>query len=125
MRESAVWVDAARWLQSQGLGLQCFLTFYTDPFDSELLMQPLITMYASYFCLKKKNSLRWTFVTECFRCLQVSTPAGTLSHYFNLHVVVPKANIVGNGDYHVGEGSTITLLCMIQYVSKLQQLFQF
>ena len=49
--------------------------------------------------------------------LQVATGAGTISHYFNLHVVVPSAFILGSGEYHIGEGSTISLVCIIENVS--------
>ncbi|XP_039276882.1 uncharacterized protein LOC111046726 [Nilaparvata lugens] len=45
---------------------------------------------------------------------QVSTGSGTISHYFNLHVVVPTAYILGSGEYHIGEGSTISLVCIIE-----------
>ncbi|XP_021939716.1 uncharacterized protein LOC110839609 isoform X1 [Zootermopsis nevadensis] len=45
---------------------------------------------------------------------QVATGAGTISHYFNLHVVVPSAFILGSGEYHIGEGSTISLVCIIE-----------
>lgn len=52
-----------------------------------------------------------------FLCLQVATGAGTMSHYFNLHIVVPAAFILGSGEYHIGEGSTISLVCIIENVS--------
>ncbi|XP_075215123.1 limbic system-associated membrane protein-like isoform X2 [Lycorma delicatula] len=45
---------------------------------------------------------------------QVATGSGTISHYFNLHVVVPSAYILGSGEYHIGEGSTISLVCIIE-----------
>ncbi|XP_059471353.1 uncharacterized protein LOC132194217 [Neocloeon triangulifer] len=45
---------------------------------------------------------------------QVATGAGTMSHYFNLHIVVPEAFILGSGEYHIGEGSTISLVCIIE-----------
>ncbi|XP_066998467.2 lachesin isoform X2 [Anabrus simplex] len=45
---------------------------------------------------------------------QVAAGAGTISHYFNLHVVVPAAFILGSGEYHIGEGSTISLVCIIE-----------
>nr|CAD7456582.1 unnamed protein product [Timema tahoe] len=44
----------------------------------------------------------------------VATGSGTISHYFNLHVVVPSAFILGSGEYHIGEGSTISLVCIIE-----------
>lgn len=48
---------------------------------------------------------------------QVATGRGTISHYYNLHVVVPSAFILGSGEYHIGEGSTISLVCIIENVS--------
>lgn len=42
---------------------------------------------------------------------------GTASHYFNLEVIVPMARILGTEDYHVGKGSTINLICVIENVS--------
>ncbi|XP_049940848.1 hemicentin-1-like [Schistocerca serialis cubense] len=44
---------------------------------------------------------------------QVPTGSGTKSHLFNLHVVVPRAVILGRREYHVGEGSTVSLVCII------------
>ncbi|KAG8280649.1 basement membrane-specific heparan sulfate proteoglycan core protein-like [Homalodisca vitripennis] len=45
---------------------------------------------------------------------QVATGKGTMSHYYNLHVVIPSACIIGSGEYHIGEGSTISLICIIE-----------
>ncbi|XP_054278455.1 hemicentin-1-like isoform X2 [Macrosteles quadrilineatus] len=45
---------------------------------------------------------------------QVGTKFGILSHYYNLHVIVPTAFILGSGEYHIGEGSTISLVCIIE-----------
>ncbi|KAG8330573.1 hypothetical protein J6590_060034 [Homalodisca vitripennis] len=45
---------------------------------------------------------------------QVSTGVGTISHYYHLHVVTPYAYIEGNGEYHIGEGSTISLVCIVE-----------
>lgn len=42
---------------------------------------------------------------------------GIASHYFNLEVIVPTARILGTEDYHVGKGSTINLICVIENVS--------
>ncbi|KAK3919043.1 Hemicentin-1, partial [Frankliniella fusca] len=44
----------------------------------------------------------------------VATGQGKISHYFNLHVMVPTAFILGSGEYHIGEGSTISLVCIIE-----------
>uniref|UniRef100_A0A8D8QDL5 Hemicentin-2 n=1 Tax=Cacopsylla melanoneura TaxID=428564 RepID=A0A8D8QDL5_9HEMI len=45
---------------------------------------------------------------------QVSLGQGVISHYYNLHVVVPSATIMGTEEYHIGESSTINLLCIIE-----------
>lgn len=42
---------------------------------------------------------------------------GIASHYFNLEVIVPTARILGTEEYHVGKGSTINLICVIENVS--------
>lgn len=34
--------------------------------------------------------------------------------------MVPAAYIIGNGEYHIGEGSTISLVCIIENVSEQQ-----
>ncbi|CAB0012162.1 unnamed protein product [Nesidiocoris tenuis] len=45
---------------------------------------------------------------------QVATGKGTLSHFFNLSVLAPTAYILGTGEYHIGQGSTISLVCIIE-----------
>lgn len=52
-----------------------------------------------------------------FRSFQVGTGTGIMTHYFNLFVIVPTAVISGNDEYHIGEGSSITLYCAIENVS--------
>lgn len=42
---------------------------------------------------------------------------GIASHYYNLNVIVPTARILGTEEYHVGKGSTINLICVIENVS--------
>lgn len=49
----------------------------------------------------------------------MGTGTGIMTHYFNLFVIVPTAVIPGNDEYHIGEGSSITLLCKIENVSIL------
>ena len=49
--------------------------------------------------------------------LQVSTKTGVKSHYFNLHVLVPTAFILGNDEYHTQAGNAISLVCIIENVS--------
>ncbi|RZF41348.1 hypothetical protein LSTR_LSTR000062 [Laodelphax striatellus] len=44
---------------------------------------------------------------------QVSTGTGIMSHFVNLHIVVPEAYIVGSGEHHIDLGSVISLVCMI------------
>ncbi|XP_049963620.1 uncharacterized protein LOC126484247 [Schistocerca serialis cubense] len=46
---------------------------------------------------------------------QVATGKGTITQYFHLHIIYPTAFILGNGEYHIGEGSTISLVCIIEY----------
>lgn len=50
-------------------------------------------------------------------CLKVAMGTGITSHYFNLEVIVPTARILGTEEYHVGKGSTINLICVIENVS--------
>lgn len=45
---------------------------------------------------------------------QVSTGTGILSYFVNLHIVIPEAFILGNGEYHIEQGSTISLVCIIE-----------
>ncbi|XP_075215085.1 neurotrimin-like [Lycorma delicatula] len=44
---------------------------------------------------------------------QVSTGTGIMSHFVNLHIVVPEAYILGSGEHHIDLGSVISLVCMI------------
>ena len=41
------------------------------------------------------------------------------SHYFNLHVIVPTAFILGSDEYHTQAGNAISLVCIIENVRKL------
>ncbi|XP_065221629.1 hemicentin-2-like [Planococcus citri] len=45
---------------------------------------------------------------------QVSHSQGKISQMYNLFVLVPKAYILGSDEYHVGVGSTINLVCIIE-----------
>ncbi|XP_076032096.1 uncharacterized protein LOC143019952 isoform X2 [Oratosquilla oratoria] len=49
-------------------------------------------------------------IYEC----QISTGAGIVAYLVNLNIVVPRADIPGNGEYHVETGSTISLVCYIE-----------
>jgi hypothetical protein len=39
-----------------------------------------------------------------------------MSHFVDLHIVVPVAFIVGSGELHVDVGSGISLVCIIEKV---------
>lgn len=46
---------------------------------------------------------------------QVATGAGLMSHFVNLHIVVPEAFILGSGgEHHVDRNSPISLICIIE-----------
>nr|CAD7569160.1 unnamed protein product [Timema californicum] len=51
--------------------------------------------------------------TDC-RSGLVSTGTGIMSHFVNLHIVVPEAFILGSGEHHVDVGSGISLVCIIE-----------
>ena len=51
------------------------------------------------------------------RLFQVSTKTGVKLHYFNLHVLVPAAFILGSDEYHTQAGNAISLVCIIENVS--------
>ncbi|OXA36805.1 Nephrin [Folsomia candida] len=46
--------------------------------------------------------------------LQVSTGTGIVSYLVHLHIAVPESFILGNGEYHIEQGSTINLVCVIE-----------
>ncbi|XP_066909333.1 zwei Ig domain protein zig-8 [Halyomorpha halys] len=45
---------------------------------------------------------------------QVASSRGTQSQLYNLEVVVPTADIIGTGEIHIGHGSDLTLVCVIE-----------
>ena len=49
--------------------------------------------------------------------LQVSTSTGSLSHYYNLAIIVPRAYILGADEYYAMAGGDISLVCIIEDVS--------
>jgi len=55
----------------------------------------------------------WPFVVSF---LQVSTGKGIASYLVHLFVAVPEAFILGNGEYHIQEGSVINLVCIVEKV---------
>ena len=48
---------------------------------------------------------------------QVSTTTGSLSHYYNLAIIVPRAFILGADEYYAMAGGDISLVCIIEDVS--------
>lgn len=59
--------------------------------------------------------------SDFFVCAQVSTGTGIISYFVNLFIAVPEAFILGNGEYHVEQGSNINLVCVIEKVSVMRQ----
>lgn len=53
--------------------------------------------------------------------LKVSTSTGVKSHYFNLHVMVPTAFILGSDEYHTQAGNAISLVCIIENVRYISE----
>ena len=52
--------------------------------------------------------------------MQVATGAGIMSHFVNLHIVVPEAFILGSGgEHHVDRNSPISLICIIEKASRV------
>lgn len=60
-----------------------------------------------------------------FYIFKVGTGTGIMTHYFNLFVIVPTAMISGKDEYHIGEGSSITLFCNIENVSIIIIIFTY
>jgi hypothetical protein len=52
---------------------------------------------------------------------QISTGTGIMSHFVDLHIVVPEAFILGSGEHHVDVGSGISLVCIIEKVRATNQ----
>lgn len=59
-------------------------------------------------------------------CLQVSSNAGLVSHFVNLQIVVPEAKIqgTGSGEHHVDVGSVIDLICIIEKVTRIINIYR-
>ena len=47
---------------------------------------------------------------------QVSTSTGSVSHYYNLGIIVPRAYILGADEYYAMAGGDISLVCIIEDV---------
>merc|ERR1719474_1203199 len=45
---------------------------------------------------------------------QVSTETGSVSHYYNLGIIVPRAYILGADEYYAQAGGDISLVCIIE-----------
>jgi len=71
--------------------------------------------------LYKEGSFNWILQIKfaqdrdagIYEC-QVSTSTGTISRRVNLNVIFPEAFIKGGEEYHVDEGSPISLTCVIE-----------
>ena len=56
--------------------------------------------------------------------MQVSTSTGSLSHYYNLAIIVPRAYILGADEYYAMAGGDISLVCIIEDVrADMQAMF--
>ena len=53
--------------------------------------------------------------------VKVSTSTGSLSHYYNLAIIVPRAYILGADEYYAMAGGDISLVCIIEDVWKCKQ----
>ena len=60
---------------------------------------------------KKKMSARPKF--------QVSTPTGSVSHYYNLGIIVPRAYILGADEYVVNNISIINIIIIIIIINNI------
>ncbi|XP_068228154.1 LOW QUALITY PROTEIN: junctional adhesion molecule B-like [Palaemon carinicauda] len=75
-----------------------------------------------------EGSTEWTLAIKyveledagTYEC-QISTGGGLLSRLVNLDVIVPRAVIPGNGEYHIDTGSTISIECYIEHSSEAPQ----
>ena len=47
---------------------------------------------------------------------QVTTSMGSVSHYYNLGIIVPRAYILGADEYYAMAGGDISLVCIIEDV---------
>lgn len=54
----------------------------------------------------------------------MSTSTGSLSHYYNLAIIVPRAYILGADEYYAMAGGDISLVCIIEDVrADMQAMF--
>ena len=54
---------------------------------------------------------------EYLSALQVSSGSGYVSRFVHLHVYQPVATITSGTEYHVQQGTTIQLVCVVEGVS--------
>jgi len=79
------------------------------------------TKDARFSLLHRPGDSDWTLIIKYLQerdegtyVCQVSTSTGVKSHYFNLHVMVPTAFILGSDEYHTQAGNAISLVCIIK-----------
>jgi len=79
------------------------------------------TKDARFSLLHRPGDSDWTLIIKYLQkrdegtyVCQVSTTTGVKSHYFNLHVMVPTAFILGSDEYHTQAGNAISLVCIIE-----------
>ena len=89
----------------QMLPMTCSLQF---SFSTQNKIEICILKHLYCFQIKFAQD-RDAGIYEC----QVSTSTGTISRRVNLNVIFPEAFIKGGEEYHVDEGSPISLTCVI------------
>ena len=80
-------------------------------------IESLILFYINLRDSLKSVETIWVWTIFMLDILQVSTETGPRSHYFNLHISVPTAFILGSDEYHTQAGTAISLVCIIENVS--------
>ncbi|MCL4165972.1 UNVERIFIED_CONTAM: hypothetical protein GTU68_045379, partial [Idotea baltica] len=79
-----------------------------------------------FVVLHREGSDDWTLQIKyvqmadngTYEC-QVHTGSGFLSQFINLHIVQPRAVIVGVRELHVSSGDTFKLTCIIEKVNNI------
>lgn len=77
------------------------------------------------FEVEKSFTYRYVLSFTFHLFFQVPHAKGKISQLYHLHVLVPSAYILGSDEYHVGVGSTINLVCIIENVSQLYDTFNY
>ena len=83
-------------------------------FVGKFLKNTIVSFFSFHVQIKYTQD-RDAGVYEC----QVSTPTGTISRRVTLSVIYPEAFIQGGEEYHVDDGSPISLTCVIGNVIQL------